>query len=43
MSGKDRKEGLKSKLTLKKKQPKWAKPAYVRDLHRECNSNTETF
>lgn len=44
VSGKNRKEGLKNKLSVKKKWSKWAKPTYVRDLpHRKFNGNTETF
>lgn len=44
LSGKNRKEGLKTKVDHEKQQPKWAKPAYVRDLsHRKYNGNTEIF
>jgi len=44
VSRKNTKEGLKSKLTVKKKEPEWAKPPYVRDLpHRKCNGKAETF
>lgn len=44
VSVKNIKEGLKTKTDYEKKQPKWAKPAYVRDLpHRKYSGNTEIF
>lgn len=44
MSGKNRKEGLKTEVHHEKNSLKWAKPAYVRDPpHRKYSGNTETF